>query len=306
MTRIAFGTMALTNVYNPGADLGEAADALVSALDAGVRVLHTARHYGDGAAYRMVREIAGRHPSAPEQQIIVKIDGAPARLRSGAEGVCTARDELGRDGLDAQLVESWPGQPEHSSLEDVLDDLESGGPRQEMLAALRADGTVRRVGIEAYGTAHVRRAVLCPGIDFVVCDMSAIRQVVPAHDVPAPIADGRVELVAIRPLAGGWLTDRYATLDDFAADDNRRDWYALAEQYRPRVAELFAAYGIDLLQGSLRFLHSLPYVGTIVVGTRTAGQVRAALDPAAARPLPDELVAELVACYPQPVVIELD
>jgi len=299
--------MALTPLYNPHADLSQAEAALHLALDRGVRLLHTAQHYGDGLAFQTIRRVLQDRDDRDRLCVVAKIDGAPARVLDGPEGVRATLAGLGRERLDrVQLVESQPGLPDHWSLEAIMDDLERDGQLARILRDLRSAGAIGEVGIEAYTLEHVQRAVCIPGLEFVVADLSAIRQVVPPGAVPEPIRAGRVKLIAIRPLGGGWLTSRYRRLDDFHPDDNRRQWYAEAERYRGPVARLFAREGLGLVEGSLRFLHSLSYVETVVVGMRTVAHVAEALHERCSRPLERTLTDQVAALFSQPVVIEFD
>ena len=303
-TRIAFGTMGLTPAYNPGADLREADRAVQRALDLGVRVFHCAEHYGDGAVLQTLGRLL-EDRGIDDAHVVVKIDVHPERFLSGPEGIESTCGHLGRERLDTVQLVGWsPWADEQIPASEILDDLEAGGPIATQVHRLRDQGRIGRLALEAEHLEDAERAATVPGIDLVVCDQSIIRQVVPPGEAGEAFRSGRVEVLAIRPLAGGWLTDRYRALDDFDAGDNRREWYFLAEPYRQRVAEVLEGSGIGIYEAALRFLHQGRFPQVIAVGMRTVAQVEAALRPECARPLPEAVYQRLVDLFDQPVVIE--
>jgi aryl-alcohol dehydrogenase-like predicted oxidoreductase len=305
-TRVAFGTMGLTPIYNSDADFSEAERALRLGLDLGIRVFHTAQHYGDGRALELLgRTLAGRGPG--DVEIVAKIDVHPDRLLPGPEGIDSTCSQLGREHLDtAQLVgwSPWADQP--IPVTEILDDLEAGGRIAEQVGRLRDQGRIGRIAVEVFTPEEAARAATLPEVAMVVCDQSLIRQTLPPEKAGEAFRSGRVEVMAIRPLAGGWLTERYERLEDFAAGDRRRDWYAAAEPYRRRIAEALAGTGIGVQEAALRFLHQEAFPQAIAVGMRTVSQVEAALRPECARPLPEEIYQKLLSLFDQPVVIEED
>lgn len=299
--RLVLGTMALTPVYNPDADLSEAASVLDFAYDRGIRHYHTAGHYGDGAAYEALRGLCSRRKD--DLQLIVKIEGALERLFDGPEGIDTSLRGLGRDSIDyVQMVESREDMPDPVSQTEVLHALAPGRPLRAQLEKARQAGRLRSLGAEIQTSAHLDLA-LTLDLDFVVGDQSILRHVVPIQ-APEPIADRRIELFAIRPLAGGWLTRRYARLEDFAPRDNRRLWYVAGAPLRERIAALCEDHGVAIEQAALRFLLMRPYPHRIVLGCRTRAQLEAALDPALLEPLPADLFAALRKLARQPFVLE--
>jgi aryl-alcohol dehydrogenase-like predicted oxidoreductase len=171
------------------------------------------------------------------------------------------------------------------------------------LERARQQGKIRHLGAEVQTVAQLAASV-ASGLDFVVCDQSIIRHVVrPAH-VPWQIAVGTIECFAIRPLAGGWLTNSYQRIGDFAEGDRRREWYAVGEAARARVAGLCEAAGIPIYEAALRFLLMRPYPQRIVIGTRTPEQLLAALDPRLLTPLPDLLDQAFQTYIEQPFLLE--
>jgi aryl-alcohol dehydrogenase-like predicted oxidoreductase len=304
-TRVAFGTMGLTPVYNSGADFSAVDRTLRRGLELGIRVFHTAQHYGDGRALELLgRTLAGRGDGA---EVVAKIDVHPDRLLSGPEGIESTCALLGRERLDtAQLVGWSPWADRPIPVTEILDDLEAGGRIADQVGRLREQGRIGRVAVEVFTPEEAARAATLPEVAMVVCDQSLIRQTLPPERAGEAFRSGRVEVMAIRPLAGGWLTDRYQSLADFASGDRRRDWYAAAEPYRRRIAETLAGTGIGVQEAALRFLHQESFPQAIAVGMRTVSQVEAALRPECTLPLPEELYETLLNLFDQPVVIEED
>jgi aryl-alcohol dehydrogenase-like predicted oxidoreductase len=307
-SRLMFGTMASTRTYDDHADVSEAEAALREGLERGIRWLHCAEHYGMGEAFALLRRVLARHPAADAVKVVAKLDVHPERFVEGPEGILSTLRGLGRERIDyAQLVpwSPWAGSSVLPVMR-ILDDLEHGGPLLERIQIHREAGRLGHVGIEVFEPAQARRAAAIAGIDFIVADHSILRRVVHAGAVPLAVARGQVELFAIRPLAGGWLTSRYQRLDDFALEDRRREWYASGEALRACVEPLLREHGLDWVEAALRFLHQHPHPQRIAVGMRTVAHVRAATAEHMSEPLPQALYDALDAAIAQPAALEPD
>jgi aryl-alcohol dehydrogenase-like predicted oxidoreductase len=301
-SRLAFGTMALTDLYNPAADLHEGEAALALALDSGVTMFHTAAHYGDGSAMTMLRRALSG--AAAATTVCVKIEGSLARLFDGPEGIDSSLRLLGRECIEfAQIVESQDEVADRVTIEQVYAGLRVGAELRQSLETARRGGKIRMLGAEAYMPHHVREAIAC-GLDFVVCDQSIIRHVINPRATPPAITSGAVKFLAIRPLAGGWLTPRYVKLSDFATQDRRRAWYAAGAAARPKVQQLCNRYRIDIYSAAMRFLLSRPYPHWIALGMRSVNQVQAALDPRLMTPLPSNIDSAFQDLFDQPFALE--
>jgi aryl-alcohol dehydrogenase-like predicted oxidoreductase len=304
-TRIAFGSMALTDVYNPNPDLSEAEPALRTAVEFGVQIVHTAEHYGRGGALELIRRL----PDGCRKSLTIcaKIEAAEDRFIRGPEGINSTAGARGRDCIDMVQLVAWsPWSADATrNIDDVLDDLQPGRWLHEAVNKLRESGRVRQVGVEVTEHHHVEWAAAMTDLDFVVGDYSIMRQVSPARMIPQRIARSEMMLLATRPLAGGWLTARYRMREDYPAGDRRPDWYAPGEQMRVRVAEVFRKHRLSWIEGSLRFLHHHEFPQMIAVGMRTPNQVRQVLDGSYTRPLSEEIYKELAALFEQPVVLDV-
>jgi aryl-alcohol dehydrogenase-like predicted oxidoreductase len=296
--------MGLTPVYNPNAYLGEAAAALRRGIERGIRCFHCAEHYAEGEALRMVGETLA-DAGLDDARVVAKIDVHAERMVNGPEGVESTCALLGRERLDVAQLTGWsPWANEQIPAARILDDLEAGGRIAETVGRLRDASRIGRVAIEVESPEDAERAAGLPEIDMVVCDQSILRQVVPPGLAGPEIREGRVEVLAIRPLAGGWLTDAYRSLEDFPESDNRREWYFLGEPRRTHIATVLEGTGIGMFEAAIRFLHQIAFPQHVAVGMRTVAQVEAATCPELSRPLPDDLYRELVDLFDQPVVLE--
>ncbi|WP_284125082.1 aldo/keto reductase [Parerythrobacter aestuarii] len=300
---IALGTMALVSTYNERQDTSAAKAVIEEAFDSGIRLFHCAGHYGNGYAFSLLRQTLTGDARA-HSQVCVKIEGQNDRLLNGPEGIDSSLTALDREVIDfAQVVESREDVPNQVSMTEVLEQLKPGKRLRHRLEEARRAGKIRKLGAEIQSAAHLALALQCD-LDFVVGDQSLIRQTVPVDPVPREIESGEVDFIAIRPLAGGWLTDRYRNLQDFAAGDHRREWYAAGESARERVAEVCEDYGLDIYSAAMRFLLGNPVARFVVVGTRTPDQLRAAMQPTLNDPLPPEVAQAFLSLFDQPFDLE--
>lgn len=300
---IALGTMALVSTYNDNEDTSSAALVIEEAFDSGIRLFHCAGHYGDGYAFSLLRHTLTGDAKA-RSQVCVKIEGQLERLFDGPEGLDSSLSALGRETIDfAQLVESRDDVPDRVTMTEVLEQLKPGKRLRHRLEEARKAGKLQKLGAEIQTKEHLELALQCE-LDFFVGDQSLIRQTIPVRSAPREIEAGEIDFIAIRPLAGGWLTDKYRCLEDFSAGDHRREWYAAGESARWRVSEVCESYGIDLYAAAMRFLLGNHLPRFVVVGARTQTQLRAAMQPGLNEPLPPEILNAFLSLFDQPFDLE--
>jgi aryl-alcohol dehydrogenase-like predicted oxidoreductase len=245
LTVSALGLGAI-QVGDPALSEAEAARLLNAALDAGVRLIDTARAYG------LSEERIGRHLAGRRGEFVLSTKvgyGVPGRVDWTwdciVEGVEAARTRLASDVIDVVHLHSCP-----------LETLQRG----EVVDALRqcvARGLVRAAGYSGdgaaleYALASGSFTVLQPSLN--LCDQAARPVIVEA-------AARGIGVLAKRPLAGR----PWAAAPRPDADEAERD-------YRERFPRWRASFGrepADWESLSLRFAAWEPGVSCCLVGGR--------------------------------------
>ncbi|GJF31321.1 oxidoreductase [Kitasatospora sp. NE20-6] len=283
VTRLGFGGGPLGGLFT-ALDDRTAEEALAAAWDAGIRTFDTSPHYGLGQSERRLGAFLRDRPreeftlSTKVGRLLVPQDAAgrtddrfvvPATHRRvwdfSRDGILrSVEDSLARTGADRFDVLLL-----HDA-EDHLDDaLRTGWPA---LAELRAQGVVGAVGAGMYHPGLLARLVRETDADVVMLsgrytllDQSALDDLLPACTergvsvLAASVFNSGV-LAAPRPGPG-------ATFDYAPA--------APGVLHRAhRIADVCEAHGVTLPQAALAFPLLHPAVAGVVVGMRSAGEVR--------------------------------
>ncbi|MFJ1646775.1 aldo/keto reductase [Streptomyces sp. NPDC088258] len=307
VTRLSFGGAAIGNLYAPVAP-ERAAAAVDAAWEAGIRYFDTAPHYGLGLSERRLGEALRDRPRAE-----FTLSTKAGRLLEPALPA-TAGDASPGDGLDHgfavpathRRVWDFSADGVRRSVEESLerlgldridlvylhdpDDHAEAAFRQAYpaLERLRAEGVVGAIGAGMNQTAMLTRflrdtdadAVLCAG-RFTLLDQSALTEL-----LPEATARGRSVVVG-GVFNSGLLADPRpgATYDYTAAPP------ALLDRAL-RIDAVTRRYGIPLRAAALRYPLRHPAVASVLVGARSAAEVRDAVA-LADRTVPDDLWAEL-------------
>jgi aryl-alcohol dehydrogenase-like predicted oxidoreductase len=301
---LTFGSMALSNVYNPNVILSEAERTLSMALEAGMNCIHTAYHYGNGQTFIFIKSVINKYKKNGIK-VIAKIDGHPDRMLVADDGIDNTRKLLGIDRIDfAQFVESNCKYPDIIKPMDIIDDILIEGKTFDKICKFKDKQLIKYAGIEAYTPDELELSLKIPIIDFVVIDQSIIRQVAHGEDIIDKINKSNKLIFAIRPLAGGWLTNKYELITDFPVFDNRREWYSIGEKYRKDVALIAQRENIDITELAIRFLINQNFISSIVIGLRTLNQLEIAIESVKKGALNQELYNELQNLFAQPIILE--
>ncbi|GGO20493.1 oxidoreductase [Microbispora rosea subsp. aerata] len=290
------GTAPLAGLFAPVSE-EQAEQALAAAWDGGIRYFDTAPHYGTGLAEerlgRFLRGLPGH--AAREAVVSTKVgrvlvpgqgeeEGFPGRT-----GHVRVRD-YSRDGvlrsLDDSLARSGLDRFDLVLIHDPDDHWEQAvGQAYPALAELRDQGVIGAIGAGMNQAEMLTRFVRETDMDMVLVagrytllDRAAERELLPecARRGVAVVVGG---VFNSGVLAGG---DTY----DYAAAPP-----AVLERAR-ELGRVCAAYGVPLPAAALRFPHRHPAVTTVLIGARSAEEVREDLE-LAATPIPDELWREL-------------
>jgi len=287
VTELSFGGAAIGNLFTEVSD-GDARAAVDAAWDGGIRAFDTAPHYGLGLSERRLGD-ALRHRPRDEYVISTKVGrllepassgsqvgrdtegfAVPARYvrRSdySADGVRrsleASLDRLGLDRVDIALIHD-PDDHGEQALHEAYPALEK----------LRAEGTVRAIGVGMNQAAMLTRFVTDTDVDavlvagrYTLLDKTAARELLPAalRRGVSVIAGGVFNSgLLAAPVAG-------AAYDYHAAPDE------LIER-ATRLAEKCARFGVPLRAAAARFPLTHPAVASVLIGARSAAEITDAL-----------------------------
>jgi D-threo-aldose 1-dehydrogenase len=280
---LGFGGGPLGGLFTP-LDDETAAGALAAAWEGGVRYFDTAPHYGIGHSERRIGGFLRERPrgdftvSTKVGRLLVPQDPAGRQDEHFAVPATHRRTwDFSRDGVRRSLAESLVrmGLDRVDTL--FLHDAEShfeaalrhGYPA---LAELRAEGVVSAIGAGMHDTAMLTRLVRETDVDVVMLagrytllDQSALDTLLPA------CAERGVSLQAAAIFNSGVLaTPR-------PPEGARFDYSPASAQLlrrAHRIADVCEAHGVTLPQAAMAFPLAHPVVGGIVVGMRSAAEVR--------------------------------
>ncbi|MFE4829469.1 aldo/keto reductase [Streptomyces sp. NPDC056672] len=303
VTGLSFGAAGIGNLYTP-VEPGRATAAVDAAWDAGIRYFDTAPHYGLGLSERRLGEALRDRPrdeytlstkvgrllepvaaGAPVDDDLAHGFAVPATHRRvwdfSADGIRRSIDaSLGRLGLDRIDIVYLHDPDTHAE--------EAFHQAYPALERLRAEGVVGAIGAGMNQTAMLTRflrdtdtdVVLCAG-RFTLLDQSALTEL-----LPEAAARGRSVVVG-GVFNSGLLADPRpgATYDYTAAPP------ALLERAL-RMDAVTRRHGVPLRAAALHYPLRHPAVASVLVGTRSAAEVRDAAE-LAARTVPEDLWAEL-------------
>lgn len=266
------------------------AQALVhAALDLGITLFDTGASYGAGQAEaRLGRALAGRETAKlviatkagtyADARGRVRRDMGPAAVRASAER------SLGRLGLESLPILQLHGPAIHELTPELI----------AALQALKAEGTVRALGVNSFDPAVIEHVIGRREFDLVMIDFNLLRpERTPLIRRAAAAGKG---VLAGMPLAMGHVGLKVASLK------GPQDlWYAARGLVRHRREVLAGARfgflrqlpGMSASQAALAYVLAEPGVSAAVVGTTRAAHL--AEDAAASGiVLPPDLMSRIV------------
>ncbi|MGI5290464.1 aldo/keto reductase [Nonomuraea polychroma] len=283
VTELGFGGGPLGGLFEP-VDDDTAAQALAAAWDSGIRYFDTSPHYGIGHSERRIGELLRSKPRA-EFTLSTKVgrllvpQDPNGRMDEGFAVPATHRRvwDFSRDGILRSVEDSLTRMGVdridvlylHDAEEHFETALRDGYPA---LAELRLQGVVGAVGAGMYHPGKLTRLVRETDADVVMLsgrytllDHTALDELLPA------CAERGVSVLAASVFNSGLLaTDR-------PAEGARFDYAPAAPELLERVnriADVCEAHGVTVPQAAMAFPLRHPAVAGIVVGMRSAQEVR--------------------------------
>jgi aryl-alcohol dehydrogenase-like predicted oxidoreductase/enamine deaminase RidA (YjgF/YER057c/UK114 family) len=250
-------------------DHARAADDLAAYAHAGFDTFDMADHYGGaelitGRFLRHAREAGG-----PAATVFTKWcpPPGPMSVETARAGVQRSLDRLGIDTVDLMQFHWWTF--DHPGYLDAM----------KGLAALRAEGRIRHIGVTNFDTAHLSLLVRhgIPVVSNQVCFSVLDRR--PAEDMSAFCLANGVRLLAYGTLAGGLVSERWlgapppAAIDDWSKMKYRRfvdaigGWDVLQTILRA-LDTVARRHGASIANVATRWVLDHPAVAGVIVGAR--------------------------------------
>lgn len=291
VSRLGLGTM----TWGRDTDEDEAAGQLHDLLDAGGSLVDVGTAYGRGACEEVLGKLLGTLVSRDE--VVISAKAAVSRHRAGPDlsrrALLNALDaSLARLGVDHVDLWTTPGWSAHVPLDETLG----------ALAVAVTTGRARYVAMANVAGWQLALAAGGGGGPAPVAaqaEYSLVRRHLEAELAPAAQHLG-LGLIAWSPLGRGVLTGKYRTgtpADSRAASPHLADFVEPYLDRRGRRivdAVLTAAEGLGCapLEVALAWVRDRPGVSSVLVGARTAAQLRGSLASETVD-LPPEILAAL-------------
>jgi aryl-alcohol dehydrogenase-like predicted oxidoreductase len=279
VSRLGLGTM----TWGRDTDEHEAAEQLRDLLDAGGSLVDVGTSYGAGACEEVLGKLIG--PVAPRDEIVICAKAAVAMYRTGPDvsrrSLLGALDatltRLGVDHVDLWTVPGWSSRvPLAETLSALAVAVDTGRARYAGIA--NVDGWQAALAATTLAGGHGGSPIA------VQTEYSLVQRAIERELLPAAAHLG-LGVIAWSPLGRGVLTGKYRTgtpADSRAASPHLG---AFVQPYLDRVsrrivdAVVTAADGLGCapLEVALAWIRDRPGVSSVLVGARTAAQLRGSL-----------------------------
>ncbi|MDX3229842.1 aldo/keto reductase [Streptomyces sp. ME19-01-6] len=286
VTELGFGGGPLGGLFE-ALDDETAGSALAAGWDLGIRYFDTSPHYGIGHSERRIGELLRTKPrdeftlSTKVGRLLVPQDPA-GRMDEGFQVPATHRRvwDFSRDGIRRSVEDSLTRMGVdridmlflHDAEKHFDDALRTGYPA---LAELRAEGVVGAIGAGMWHTGMLTQLVKEGDVDAVMLSGHYTLLQHGALDdlLPACVERGVSVLAASIFNSGLLATPRPAEGAHFEYAPASRELLRRTH----RIADVCEAHGVTLPQVAMAFPLRHPVVAGIVVGMRTAEEVRSNL-----------------------------
>ncbi|WP_211269153.1 aldo/keto reductase [Saccharothrix syringae] len=282
LSRLGFGGGPIGNLFTAVSD-EDAAGALGAAWDAGVRYFDTAPHYGLGLSERRLGRFLRTRPraefavSTKVGRLLEPFDGGGDDLANGFAVPATHRRvwDFGADGVRRSLESSLDrlglDRVDVVYLHDPDDHWEQAITRGvPALVKLRDEGVVRAIGVGMNQWRMLARFVREADLDVVLLAGRYTLLDRSGAELLELCAERGVAVVAAGVFNSGLLAAPAAG----ATYDYRAAPPGLVERAR-RVAGVCGRHGVPVPQAAIAFPRRHPAVASVLVGVRSAEEVRA-------------------------------
>lgn len=281
VSRLGLGTLG----WGRDTDEEEAGQQFEVFLEAGGTLLDTAGSYGDGAAEEIIGALIAKTGTRDDVVVATK---SGAGLRGGAPRTDPSRRtllgdleaslrRLGTDHVDLWLARGWS---DDVPLTETL----------STLAAAQSEGKARYVGVCNYSGWQLAHAITLArsefGLDLIAAEVeySLVQREAEREVLPAARALG-ASVLAWSPLGRGVLTGKYRTgtpTDSRGASPHLSGFVGAYLDPRSRrvvdaVATAAGGLGCAPLEVALAWARERAGVASLLIGARTAAQLRASL-----------------------------
>lgn len=289
VTELSFGGAAIGNLFTEVSE-DDARAAVDAAWDGGIRTFDTAPHYGLGLSERRLGA-ALRHRPRDEYVISTKV-GRLLEPAGDAAGPAVGRDTEGfavparavrrfdysadgvRRSLEASLGRLGLDRVDIALIHDPDDYGEQAlSEAYPALEKLRAEGTVRAIGVGMNQTAMLTRFVTDTDVDAVLVAgrYTLLDRTAAAELLPAALRRG------VSVLAGGVFNSGVLAAPHPGAT---YDYHAASDELIGRarlLADQCARFGVPLRAAAARFPLTHPAVASVLIGARSAAEITDAL-----------------------------
>ena len=284
VSRLSLGTAALGGLYTSVSD-EDCTETILTAVDNGINFIDTAPHYGKGTSERRIgRALAGRDRSTlvistkigrllvpsttdiddffmdADNTVERKFDFSASGVRQSLEG---SLERLGIDSVEILFIHD-PDQNADAAIIEAYPELDR----------MRSEGIIKAIGVGMNQCETPTRVIKETDIDMVLIagrysllDQRALIELLPTA------VERNVDIIAAGVFNSGILANpvKGATYDYVPASDE-----LLAKAVR--IREVLDGHQVSLTSAALQFPLRHPAVKSVLVGCRSAAEVKTNID----------------------------
>ena len=284
ISRLSLGTAAIGGLYT-SVSVEDCTETILTAVDNGINFIDTAPHYGKGTSERRIgRALAGRDRSTfvistkigrllvpsttdiddffmdADNTVERKFDFSASGVRQSLEG---SLERLGMDSVEVLFIHD-PDENADAAIIEAYPELDR----------MRSEGIIKAIGVGMNQCETPTRVIKETDIDMVLIagrysllDQRALNELLPTA------LERNVDIIAAGVFNSGILANpvKGATYDYVPASDE-----LLAKAVR--IREVLDGHQVSLTSAALQFPLRHPAVKSVLVGCRSAAEVKTNID----------------------------